>query len=104
MKFTAPGGEIVVAAEATGTMLRVSVRDTGVGIAAEEVPRIFERFYKTDAARRSPGSGLGLAIVKHTVQAHDGAVWAESTPGRGATLFFTLPLLRQSDEAATWQG
>jgi two-component system phosphate regulon sensor histidine kinase PhoR len=104
VKFTAPGGEIVVAAEATGTMLRVSVRDTGVGIAAEEVPRIFERFYKTDAARRSPGSGLGLAIVKHTVQAHDGAVWAESTPGRGATLFFTLPLLRQSDEAATWQG
>jgi two-component system phosphate regulon sensor histidine kinase PhoR len=93
VKFTETGGEIVVAAEVADEMLRVSVRDTGVGIAAEKLPRIFERFYKTDAARRSPGSGLGLAIAKHVVQAHGGTIWAESAPGRGATLFFTLPLV-----------
>jgi two-component system, OmpR family, phosphate regulon sensor histidine kinase PhoR len=73
-------------------MLRVSVRDTGVGISAEELPRVFERFYKTDAARRSAGSGLGLAIARHIVQGHGGTIWVESTPRRGAPFSFTIPL------------
>jgi two-component system, OmpR family, phosphate regulon sensor histidine kinase PhoR len=93
VKFTPEGGEIVATAKSADGMLRVSVRDTGVGITAEELPRIFERFYKSDAARRSPGSGLGLAIAKHIVQAHSGTIWAESTPGAGATVSFTIPLV-----------
>jgi len=92
VKFTPEGGQIVTAAELADRMLQVSVRDTGVGITAEELPRIFERFYKSDTARRSPGSGLGLAIAKHIVQAHGGTIWAESAPGAGATVSFTMPL------------
>jgi two-component system phosphate regulon sensor histidine kinase PhoR len=91
VKFTPEGGEILVGADVIDGMLRVSVHDTGAGITAEDLPRIFERFYKTDAARRSAGSGLGLAIAKHIVQSHGGTIWAESTPGHGATFYFTLP-------------
>jgi two-component system phosphate regulon sensor histidine kinase PhoR len=97
IKFTPPGGEIVGSAGVADGTLRVSVRDTGVGVAADELPRVFERFYKTDAARRSAGSGLGLAIAKHIVQAHGGTIWADSTPGRGATFSFTLPLAAPPD-------
>ena len=100
VKFTPEGGEIVVDTEVKEGMLRVSVRDTGVGITAEELPRVFERFYKTDAARRSAGSGLGLAIARHIVQGHGGTIWAESTPGRGATFSFTIPLATRSDGAS----
>jgi two-component system, OmpR family, phosphate regulon sensor histidine kinase PhoR len=99
VKFTPEGGEIVASAELAEGMLQVSVRDTGVGITAEELPRIFERFYKSDAARRSPGSGLGLAIAKHIVQAHGGTIWAESTPGAGAMVSFTMPLATPRDIA-----
>jgi two-component system phosphate regulon sensor histidine kinase PhoR len=100
VKFTPEGGEIVVDTGVTEGMLQVSVRDTGVGISAEELPRVFERFYKTDAARRSAGSGLGLAIARHIVQGHGGTIWAESTPGRGATFSFTLPLATPPDGAS----
>jgi two-component system phosphate regulon sensor histidine kinase PhoR len=103
VKFTPEGGQIVVGAEVIDGMLRVSVRDTGAGITAEELPRIFERFYKTDAARRSAGSGLGLAIAKHIVQSHGGTIWAESIPGHGATFFFTLPLANAADRVPTSQ-
>jgi two-component system phosphate regulon sensor histidine kinase PhoR len=91
VKFTPQGGQIVVGAVVADEMLRVSVRDTGAGIAAEELPRIFERFYKTDPARRTPGSGLGLAIAKHIVLAHGGTIWAERAPGHGTTTLFTMP-------------
>jgi two-component system, OmpR family, phosphate regulon sensor histidine kinase PhoR len=97
VKFTPEGGEIIVSAGLRDGMVRLSVRDTGVGITAEELPRVFERFYKTDAARRSAGSGLGLAIAKHIVQAHGGTIWAESTPGHGATFSFTIPLATPFD-------
>jgi two-component system phosphate regulon sensor histidine kinase PhoR len=69
----------------------VGVRDTGAGISREELPRIFERFYKVDRARGQAGTGLGLAIAKHIVEAHGGRIWAESTLGKGATFYFTLP-------------
>ena len=77
--------------------MRFQVRDTGVGIAPDDLPRVFERFYKIDKARRSDGTGLGLAIAKHIVQAHGGTIWVESVPGEGATFSFTLPL----DHAST---
>ena len=78
--------------EAEGRWVTVSVSDTGVGIASGELPRIFERFYKVDRARKREGSGtgLGLAIAKHIVEAHGGHIWAESN-GSGATFYFTLP-------------
>jgi two-component system phosphate regulon sensor histidine kinase PhoR len=92
IKFTPPGGSISVGGEARDDEALIWVRDTGVGIAPEDLPRLFERFYKVDKARSTGGSGLGLAIVKHTVLAHGGRIWAESAPGQGSAFFFTLPL------------
>jgi two-component system phosphate regulon sensor histidine kinase PhoR len=94
LKFTPKDGQITVGAEAGVEKITVSVRDTGVGIPPEELPRIFERFYKVDQARGKSGTGLGLAIARHVVEAHGGRIWAESKPGKGATFFFTLPAVR----------
>ena len=104
IKFTPPGGRITVSAVPAGDVLRVEVADTGIGISADELPRIFERFYKTDKARRSGGTGLGLAIAKHIVQAHGGTIWAESVPDQGATFFFTLPLAAANAEPVDRQA
>ena len=71
--------------------LTVAVRDTGVGIAKSDLPRIFERFYKVNRARGQGGTGLGLAIAKHIVEAHGGRIWVESVEGKGATFYFTVP-------------
>ncbi len=90
IKFTKPGGSILVTAEVEGRFVAVSVSDTGVGIEQEELPRVFERFYKSDKARRSEGTGLGLAIAKHIIQAHGGSIWVNSQPGKGTTFTFTL--------------
>jgi two-component system, OmpR family, phosphate regulon sensor histidine kinase PhoR len=80
-------------AEDTGREIAVRVRDQGTGIAAEHLPRLFERFYRADKgrSREAGGSGLGLAIVKHIVQAHGGRVAVESTPGAGSVFAFFLP-------------
>ena len=97
IKFTPPGGRITVSVELRDGHLCVAVADTGIGIAPEELPRLFERFYKADRSRGSGGSGLGLAIAKHLVQAHGGRIWAESPgEGYGATFIFTLPLAAAS--------
>jgi two-component system phosphate regulon sensor histidine kinase PhoR len=93
LKFTPPGGTVRIAAKADGDYLLVSVSDTGVGISADDLPRVFERFYKADRARAGGGTGLGLAIAKHVVEAHDGQIWVESVEGRGATFSFTIPLV-----------
>lgn len=92
IKFTQPNGEVNVLAEQNNGSITVSVKDTGVGIPDEDLPHIFERFYKVDRARRGGGSGLGLAIAKHIVQAHDGTIWAESVEGEGSTFSFSLPV------------
>ncbi len=91
IKFTPPGGSVTIGASQASREVIVSVADTGVGIPAEDVPRIFERFYKADRARSGGGTGLGLAIAKHIVQGHGGRIWAESTEGKGSTFFFSLP-------------
>jgi|694.fasta_scaffold47103_6 two-component system phosphate regulon sensor histidine kinase PhoR len=92
IKFTAPGGEIKLSAAMTDAQtVTIKVADNGMGIAPEDLPLIFERFYKSNRPRSSSGSGLGLAIAKHIVQAHSGRIWAESQLEQGATFFFTLP-------------
>ncbi len=90
LKFTPAGGAVLVSADVRDGTVTVSVRDTGVGIAPEHLPRIFERFYKAERARGS-GTGLGLAVVKHTVEAHGGTVSVESEPGEGSTFSFSIP-------------
>ncbi len=92
IKFTPPGGRVTLSAEVQGDLVATSVTDTGIGIPVDDLPRIFERFYKADKARAGGGTGLGLAIAKHIVQAHGGDIWAESTEGKGSTFIFTLPI------------
>jgi two-component system phosphate regulon sensor histidine kinase PhoR len=92
IKFTPEGGSVRVSAAAVDGAVQVEVEDTGAGISAEKLPRIFERFYKVDRARGDRGTGLGLAVVKHTVEAHGGTISARSEEGRGSTFTFTLPV------------
>jgi two-component system phosphate regulon sensor histidine kinase PhoR len=94
VKFTAPGGEIVIAAQPEDEYIVFSIHDTGIGIPPEALTRIFERFYKADRARAGGGTGLGLSIARHIVEAHGGRIWAESEVGKGSTFYFTLPIFR----------
>jgi two-component system phosphate regulon sensor histidine kinase PhoR len=93
VKYCPPGSRIRVHAAREGAYVRIHVADDGPGIAAEYLPRLFERFFRVDAGRSRElgGTGLGLAIVKHLVEAMGGQVRAESEPGRGAEFSFTLP-------------
>jgi len=92
VKFTPEGGSIIVSAHSSDGMVTVEVKDSGEGIDPVDLPRVFERFYKADRARRAGGTGLGLAIVKHTIEAHGGSVKAESEPGKGSTFGFSIPV------------
>ena len=140
LKYTHPGGTVTVSAEVTsgsepaeareaevqdeGSYLMVHVTDTGVGISEDDLPRVFERFFKVDRARtrapgqRAPGAfeeveganapqssaaagtGLGLAIAKHLVELHGGHIWARSRLGRGSTFSFTLPVAVATEDHA----
>lgn len=98
IKFTESGSVTIAAdwssiVDKDGDWITVKVTDTGVGIPAHEIDRIFERFYKVDQARdrKKAGTGLGLAIAKHVIEAHGGKIWAESS-GSGSTFYFTLPV------------
>lgn len=95
VKFSGESADIEVYAEGTA----VHVRDRGPGIAEQDLPRIFDRFYRATEARSAPGSGLGLAIVKQIVEGHRGEVHASNRPGGGAEIGFTLPALTDRDEA-----
>lgn len=103
IKFTPEQGSITVGAAPDGQFVRFSVRDTGGGIPAEDIPRLFERFYRVDKARSREmgGTGLGLSIVKHLVLAQGGQVWVESNPREGATFWFTLPVTREFNASVT---
>jgi two-component system phosphate regulon sensor histidine kinase PhoR len=94
MKYTPDGGVIAIGTRRRDNMAEIFVRDTGVGIPAEDVPRLFERFYRVDKARSREmgGTGLGLAIVKHLVLAQGGEVYVESALNQGSTFSFTLPV------------
>jgi signal transduction histidine kinase len=94
VRYTGPGGRISIFSRRERDGIRLGVRDTGVGIAAEHLPRIFERFYRADSsrARDDGGTGLGLAIVRHLAEAHGARVTAESTPGKGTAVDVVFPL------------
>ena len=101
IKYSPDGGPISVSAEAAGGEVVVRVSDQGLGVSAEELDALFERFYRGAAARarQIQGEGLGLAICKGIIAAHGGRIWAESpAPGRpagagpGTTILFTLPI------------
>jgi len=94
IKFTQPQGKVTMTGGRVLEGVRVDVRDTGIGIAPEHLPHIFERFYKVERGPRDRGSGLGLAIVKHIVHAHGGTVSVESREGKGSTFSVTLPIAR----------
>jgi two-component system, OmpR family, phosphate regulon sensor histidine kinase PhoR len=96
VKYNRAGGTVAVEVHVDGEarVAEVAVRDTGQGIPADHLPRIFERFYRVDRgrSREQGGTGLGLAIVKHIVLAHRGSVRVESTPGAGSVFRVRIPL------------
>ncbi|MNS35692.1 Non-motile and phage-resistance protein [compost metagenome] len=96
IKFTPAGGQVVVRASVIGQDLRCEVSDTGIGIAAQDIPKLFQRFMQLDMSntRAAGGAGLGLSIVQAIVDAHGGQVGVESKPGQGTTFWFTLPVAR----------
>jgi two-component system sensor histidine kinase BaeS len=93
LRYVPEGGHVVVRVKDQGQEVAVSVADDGPGVRPEDLPRLFERFWRGDPARQraTGGSGLGLAIARHIVGAHGGHIWAELTPGGGLTVTFTLP-------------
>ena len=92
VKFTPAGGAVDVTAARFDGEVRVSVADTGPGLAVDDHERIFEEFQQTDAGLdQREGSGLGLALSKRFVELHGGRIWVDSEPGKGSTFVFTLP-------------
>ena len=100
LKFTPPQGEVTLAAENAGDEIRISIRDSGIGIPKEALPRLFDRFYQVDASRaggEGHGAGLGLAIVREIIEAHDGKISVRSEVGHGTTFMIHLPLAQKSN-------
>ena len=93
INYTPNGGKVTVAAYNSSGYIKIEVSDTGMGIAPEALPRIFERFYRVDKARsrNTGGTGLGLSITKHIVEAHDGQIFVDSVVGQGSTFTIMLP-------------
>jgi signal transduction histidine kinase len=97
LAHTRAGGSVHVAARREGATARIEVRDSGEGIAPQDLPHVFERFYRGEPSRKrsangkGSGMGLGLVIAKELVEAHGGRIGIQSTPGEGTTVWFTLP-------------
>ncbi len=91
IKYTPAGGTVTVSARADERDVRIEVADTGIGIAAHDVPRIWERLYRGDQSRTERGLGLGLSLVRAIVKAHGGTVEVSTEPGRGSTFVVSLP-------------
>ena len=90
IKYTPQGGSVRVAAESDQDIVRVTIIDTGIGIAEHDLPRVFDRFWQSKRTNRS-GAGLGLAIARGIIRSHGGRIWIESAVGRGTTVHFTVP-------------
>jgi two-component system OmpR family sensor kinase len=94
LRYTPDGGRVDIRLQAEPPFIRIGVKDTGSGISPEDLPHVFDRFYRADKSRsrEGGGSGLGLAIARSIVEAHGGRIWAESEIGKGTTISFTLPM------------
>ncbi len=94
IQYTLPRGKIILSAETKNDEVILTVTDTGIGIPQSDQPRIFERFYRVDAARsrEAGGTGLGLAIAKHLIEAHGGRIWVDSEIGIGSKFHFSVPI------------
>ena len=106
IKYNVRGGTVRVEARAEGRHARLSVRDTGIGIAAHDLPLIFQQFHRTEGAKATAvgGNGLGLYIIKSIVESNGGQIWVESELGKGSTFHFTLPLPAASAVSARGRG
>jgi two-component system phosphate regulon sensor histidine kinase PhoR len=101
VKYTDPGGQVWISLKDEGGNVVGVVRDTGIGIPASEIPRIFDEFYRTEAAKeRTQGTGLGLSIVKRVLDLYGGRIHVESEPGKGSTFTFAFPAIKELREAA----
>ncbi len=96
IKYTPPGGKITVSAEEVDKKVILSVLDTGIGISPDEIPRIFDRFFRADKSRSVPGVGLGLSLVQAIVRRHGGEIMVSSFPGSGSTFTVALPQTKSS--------
>ncbi len=94
IKYTMPGGKIIVSSQKVDKTVMLSVHDTGIGISPDETSRIFERFYRADKSRSVPGAGLGLSLVQAIVRSHGGEIKVSSAPGAGSTFTVFLPLAK----------
>jgi len=94
IKYTPINGSVSINASLQGKFVRIDVKDTGIGIPKKDIPRIFERFYRVDKARSRElgGTGLGLSIAKHLIQSHGGDIQVISSPSKGSTFTFTVPI------------
>lgn len=99
IKYTSDGGRIVVRVDASETRCHIAICDNGIGIEAAHVPRIFDSFYRVDAAHQQGGTGLGLAITRKIIEAHGGAISVESEYGKGSTFTVELPVFVMVDSA-----
>jgi signal transduction histidine kinase len=99
IKYTPEGGRVVIRTVSQPDYLIFAIEDSGFGIAAEDMPRLFEKFYrgKQREARAQPGSGLGLAIVSSIASNHGGRVWVDSSAGRGSTFYLQIPLAQPKE-------
>jgi two-component system, OmpR family, sensor histidine kinase BaeS len=93
LRYT-PGGRIIIASEQLANLVRIRITDTGTGIAPEDLPHLFDRFYRADESRAGSNTGLGLAIAKAWVEAMGGNIGVESNAGQGSTFWFTLQAVK----------
>jgi signal transduction histidine kinase len=100
VKFTPDGGKVEVRARAEDGAARIDVHDTGIGIAPEDQVRVFEEFRQVGRERSREGTGLGLTLTRRFVELHGGRIWVDSTPGKGSTFSFTLPIKRPAEVKA----
>jgi signal transduction histidine kinase len=103
IKYSPRGGRIEARAEPAGEVVRFSVRDAGIGMTAQEVGQLFNKFYRAGnvLTRKTQGTGLGLYICKSIVEAHGGTIWVESQPGAGSVFYFTAPLAPAAELRST---
>lgn len=102
IKYTSEGGQVFVRVRTLENILVFEIQDTGIGIAPEDMARLFEKFYRGKAreARTRAGTGLGLAIVRSIAERHGGRVWVESEEGKGSTFYLQVPIERPKESKA----